>query len=185
MPDVVVDMNRGDVGDSNQSFGGFVPPRFLFLGSHSAQWLTSAALDGAIGKRTYVGSLTLRCRQHQRVSHSWAPRKHSWLGPLMGTFQLVFNWNYGWCLDSPSYASVRDIAGKHRPSLMSQLWQEVILSNLLLRGHLSKLRRVFSDTALMHALICCSCFFVANVCLGGISLCIHLPKTGLVWYSTL
>lgn len=42
MPDIVVDMNRGDVGDSNQSCWGFVLPRFLFLGSHSAQGLTSS-----------------------------------------------------------------------------------------------------------------------------------------------
>lgn len=40
MPDIVVDMNRGDGGDSNQSCRGFVLPCFLFLGSHSTQWLT-------------------------------------------------------------------------------------------------------------------------------------------------
>lgn len=42
MPDIVVDMNRGDGGDSNQSCWGFVLPRFLFLGSHSMQGLTSS-----------------------------------------------------------------------------------------------------------------------------------------------
>lgn len=42
MPDIVVDMNRGDGGDSNQSCWGFVLPRFLFLGSHSVQGLTSS-----------------------------------------------------------------------------------------------------------------------------------------------
>lgn len=42
MPDIVVDMNRGDGGDSNQSCWGFVLPRFLFLGSHSIQGLTSS-----------------------------------------------------------------------------------------------------------------------------------------------
>lgn len=36
MPDIVVDMNRGDGGDSNQSCRGFVLPCFLFLGSHSS-----------------------------------------------------------------------------------------------------------------------------------------------------
>lgn len=41
-PDIVVDMSRGDGGDSNQSCWGFVLPSFLFLGSHSAQWLTSS-----------------------------------------------------------------------------------------------------------------------------------------------
>lgn len=42
MPDIVVDMNRGDGGDSNQSCWGFVLPRFLFLGSHSIPGLTSS-----------------------------------------------------------------------------------------------------------------------------------------------
>lgn len=42
MPDIVVDMSRGDGGDSNQSCWGFVLPCFLFLGSHSAQRLTSS-----------------------------------------------------------------------------------------------------------------------------------------------
>lgn len=40
MPDIVVDMNRGDGGDSNQSCRGFVLPCFLFSGSRSTQWLT-------------------------------------------------------------------------------------------------------------------------------------------------
>lgn len=42
MPDIVVDMNREDGGDSNQSCWGFVLPRFLFLGSHSIRGLTSS-----------------------------------------------------------------------------------------------------------------------------------------------
>ena len=42
MPDIVVDMNRGDGGDSNQSCWGFVLPRSLFLRSHSIQGLTSS-----------------------------------------------------------------------------------------------------------------------------------------------
>lgn len=42
MPDIVVDMSRGDGGDSNQSCWGFVLPCFLFLGSRSARWLTSS-----------------------------------------------------------------------------------------------------------------------------------------------
>lgn len=42
MPDIVVDMNRGDGGDSNQSCWRFVLPRFLFLGSQSIRGLTSS-----------------------------------------------------------------------------------------------------------------------------------------------
>lgn len=63
MPDIVVDMNRGDGGDSNQSCWGFVLPRILFLGSHSIRGLTSSEKESK-GETLKTQTLIILAHMH-------------------------------------------------------------------------------------------------------------------------
>lgn len=74
MPDIVVDMNRGDGGDSNQSCWGFVLPRFLFLGSHSIRGLTSSAKEskgGTLKTKTLIIPTYLNAHTCSREIHTF------------------------------------------------------------------------------------------------------------------